>query len=92
MLQALALAPVIRTYPTKLGLDIVIPDDLPSPAPQAQLGHACQCQLPQVALLHTTGDQGHGDVSLDAVDAHPGRHQRQDAAASSSSSSSSGRI
>lgn len=51
----------------------------PSPAAQPQVGHARQRKLAQVALLHPASDQRHGDVSLDAVDAHPGRHQRQDA-------------
>lgn len=53
----------------------------PVPAAQPQLCHACECQLPEVPLLNTTGHEGHGDVSLDAVDAHPGGYQGQDAAA-----------
>lgn len=51
-----------------------------APAAQSQCCHACQRELPQVTLLHPAGDQGHGDVSLDAVHTHPGGHQRQDAA------------
>lgn len=32
---------------------------------------------PGRTLLDAGGDEGHGDVALDAVDADPGRHQRQ---------------
>ena len=35
---------------------------------------------PEVAVLHPTGDEGHGDVPLHPVHAGPGRHQRQDPA------------
>ena len=33
-------------------------------AVEAQVAHAGQSQLPQVALLHPTAHQGHGDVTL----------------------------
>lgn len=45
---------------------------------QTQVPHAREGQLPQVALLHPRADERHGDVSLDAVDANPGRDQCQD--------------
>lgn len=47
---------------------------------ESKSSHAGQSQFSEVALLHTTGDQRHGDVSLDAVDPHPGGNQRQDPA------------
>ena len=50
-----------------------------APAAEAQPLHARKRQLPQVASLHSTRDQRHGDVSLDAVDPHPGWHQREHA-------------
>lgn len=34
------------------------------PAVQAQVAHARQGQLPQVALLHPAAHQGHGNVTL----------------------------
>lgn len=46
-------------------------------AAQPQLPHAREGELAQVALLDAAGDEGHGDVALDAVHAHPRRHQRQ---------------
>ena len=46
-------------------------------AVEAELPHAGQGELAQVALLDAAGDEGHGDVALDAVHAHPRRHQCQ---------------
>ena len=46
-------------------------------AAQAELAHARERQLAQVALLDARRDERHGDVALDAVHAHPRRHQRQ---------------
>ncbi len=46
-------------------------------AAQAELAHAGEGELAQVALLDAAGDEGHGDVALDAVYPHPRRHQRQ---------------
>lgn len=63
-------------------VEVCLPSQLISPThspPSPQVAHARQRQLPQVALLHPAGHQRHGDVSLDAVDAHPGRHVGQDA-------------
>ena len=34
------------------------------PAVEAQVGHTCQGQLPQVALLHPTAYQRHWNVTL----------------------------
>mmetsp|Transcript_36784 Transcript_36784/g.65867 ORF Transcript_36784/g.65867 Transcript_36784/m.65867 type:complete len:279 (-) Transcript_36784:670-1506(-) len=44
---------------------------------QPQLSHASQRELAQVAFLHTAAHQWHWDVALDAIYAHPRRHQRQ---------------
>eukprot|EP00192_Tetraselmis_astigmatica_P006272 CAMPEP_0117680824 /NCGR_PEP_ID=MMETSP0804-20121206/18590_1 /TAXON_ID=1074897 /ORGANISM="Tetraselmis astigmatica, Strain CCMP880" /LENGTH=441 /DNA_ID=CAMNT_0005490411 /DNA_START=369 /DNA_END=1691 /DNA_ORIENTATION=- len=53
-------------------LDAALPGpDVPTVEPEA--AHAGQRQLPEVALLHATGHQGHGDVALDAVDSYPRR-------------------
>lgn len=49
-------------------------------AAQSQCTHSGQGQLTQVALLHTTRHQRHGDVTLDAVHAHPWRYKRKDTA------------
>ena len=40
---------------------------------QAQVPHTREGQLPQVALLHPGADKRHGNVTLDPVDADPGR-------------------
>ena len=46
-------------------------------AAQPQAPHAREGELAQVALLDAAGDEGHGDVALDAVHAHPRGDQRQ---------------
>ena len=47
------------------------------PTAQPKLPHAGKRQLAQVALFDAAGDQGHGDVTLDAVYTHPWRYKRQ---------------
>ena len=46
-------------------------------AAQAEVRHARERELAQVALLHAARHEGHGDVALDAVNAHPRRHERK---------------
>jgi hypothetical protein len=44
----------------------------------AKVLHTLEGQLAQVSVLDARGDQGHGDVPLDAVHARPRRNQGQD--------------
>lgn len=44
----------------------------------AKVLHTLEGQLTQVSVLDARGDQGHGDVPLDAVHARPRRNQGQD--------------
>ena len=45
----------------------------------AEIVHAGQGQLAQVAVLDARRDERHGNVALDAVDARPRRHKSEDA-------------
>jgi hypothetical protein len=44
----------------------------------AKVLHTLERQLAQISVLDARGDQGHGDVPLDAVHARPRRNQGQD--------------
>lgn len=58
----------------------VLDADLSSPnipALESQLRRPRQRQLTEVPLLDARGDQRHGNVTLDAVDSHPGRYHVQ---------------
>mmetsp|Transcript_4277 Transcript_4277/g.9025 ORF Transcript_4277/g.9025 Transcript_4277/m.9025 type:complete len:245 (-) Transcript_4277:367-1101(-) len=48
------------------------------PARQVQVPHPLQGQLPEVAVLDATADEGHGYVALDAVHARPGWDHAED--------------
>ena len=41
----------------------------------AKVAHSLESHLPQVAILNTTRDKWHRDITLHAVDACPRRHQ-----------------
>ena len=41
--------------------------------------HACECELAEIAVFDARGHERHRDVALHAVDARPGRDEREDA-------------